>query len=61
MYSTEILEAIMNDTTRQRYALLKLFTDKPNRQLTRKEIMESTNNPFVDKEHYGKGPQAVGQ
>ncbi len=46
----------MSDTTRQRYALLKLFADKPNRQLTRREIMDSTENPFYDKNLLGKIP-----
>lgn len=44
MYSIDILEAIMNDTTRQRYALLKLFTNNPNRIYTRQSIMEAMGN-----------------
>jgi hypothetical protein len=40
MYSIDVFEAIMNDTTRQRDALLKLFADNRNRIFTRLQIIE---------------------
>jgi len=46
----------MNDTTRQRYALLKLFVDNSNRKLTRRKIMDATENPFYVKNHSEKIP-----
>ncbi|HOX77005.1 MAG TPA: WYL domain-containing protein [Bacteroidales bacterium] len=44
-----ILDFILDNTARQRYALVKLFMDRPFRKFTRLEILEMMNEePYLD-------------